>query len=242
MRRSEAFGHLPVHVFRQGGHTTFGCKPAKMRRRGTAHDLVANRVVHRQHLKNSGPARVPIFTPDTGFGVPAAAEPTEGPHEALGHDATQTTRHQMVRHPHMEKPGDGPGGVGRMNRGQHEVACNRCTHGDFRGFSIPDFTDHYDIGILPEDGAEGHGKGQPRERAHLDLIDAGNPVFHGVFDGDHVEPLLVQLGQSRKQAATLAASGGPGSEDHTLPCLAKSPYEGGVALGEAECVEVSRHP
>ena len=144
-----------------------------MRRRGTAHDLVANRVVHRQHLKNSGPARVPIFTLDTGFGVPAAAEPTEGPHEALGHDATQTTRHQMVRHPHMEKPGDGPGGVGRMNRGEHEVACNRRTHGDFRGFSIPDFTDHYDIGILPEDGAEGHGKGQPRERAHLDLIDAG---------------------------------------------------------------------
>ncbi len=125
MRRSEAFGHLPVHVFRQGGHTTFGCKSAKMRRRGTAHDLVANRVVHRQHLKNSGPPRVPIFTPDTGFGVPAAAEPTEGPHEPLGHDAAQTSRHQMGWHPHVEKPGDGPWGVGRMNRGEHEVAESR---------------------------------------------------------------------------------------------------------------------
>ena len=28
------------------------------------------------------------------------------------------------------------------------------------GFAIPDFTDHHDIGILPEDGAESHGKGQ----------------------------------------------------------------------------------
>ena len=135
-----------------------------------------------------------------------------------------------------------PGASGRKNRGQHQVARNGGTHGDFRGLAIPNFTDHYDVGILPEDSTEGHGKGQARKRAHLDLVDAGDPVFHRVFEGDQVEPLLVQLGQSREQAAALSASCGPGSEDHALPCLAKSPYDGDVALGEAECVEVSGHP
>ncbi len=174
MRRGEPLGHLPVHVFRQRGHTAFGRKPPEIRRRRTTHDLVANRVVHRQHLKDSGPARVPILAPGTGFRVSAAAEAAEGPHEALGHDTAQTTYHQMGRHPHVEKPVDGPGGIGGMNRREHEVACNRGAHGDFRGFAIADLTDHYDIGILPEDGAEGRGKRQPRERVHLDLIDAGD--------------------------------------------------------------------
>ena len=104
----------------------------------------------------------------------------------------------MGRHPHMEKPGDGPRGVGRMDRGEHEVARNGCTHGDLRGLPIPDFTDHYDVGILPEDGAEAHGKGQPREWGHLDLIDPEEPVLHGIFERDHVQPLPIQLGQSRE--------------------------------------------
>ena len=35
----------------------------------------------------------------------------------------------------------------RSNRGQHEVARDGGTHGDLRGLPIPDFTNHYDIGI-----------------------------------------------------------------------------------------------
>ncbi len=92
------------------------------------------------------------------------------------------------------------------------MARNRRTHGDLRGLAIPDLTDHYDIGILPEDGAEGHGKGQARERVHLDLIDPGEAVLHRIFEGDHVESLPVQLGQSREQATTLSASGRPGGD------------------------------
>ena len=121
------------------------------------------------------------------------------------------------------------------------MARNGGSHGDFRRLAIPDLTDHYDVGILAVDGAESHGKGQTSEWAHLDLIDAGELVLHGILDRDHVEPLLVQLGQPREQAATLSASGRPGGEDHALACLAKPPYDGGVALGESECVEVARH-
>ena len=37
------------------------------------------------------------------------------------------------------------------------MARNGGTHGDLRGLPIPDFTDHYDIGILPEDGGDNSG-------------------------------------------------------------------------------------
>ena len=65
------------------------------------------------------------------------------------------------------------------------------THGDFRGLAISDLTDHYYVGILPKDGTESHWKGQSGERAHLDLIDAGELVLHRILERDHVEPLLV---------------------------------------------------
>ena len=147
----------------------------------------------------------------------------------------------MGRHPHVEKPGDGPWGVDCMNRGQHEVARDSGTHGDLGGLPIPDFAHYDDVGILPEDGSKGHREGQPREWAHLDLINPGDPVLHGILERDHIEPLLVQLGQSAEQTAALSTSGWSGGEDHALPCLTESAYEGRVALGETECVEVSRH-
>ncbi len=47
-----------------------------------------------------------------------------------------------------------------VQRGQHQVAGERGLDGDLRGFEVADFTDHDDVRVLAQDGAQGLGKGQ----------------------------------------------------------------------------------
>ena len=59
-------------------------------------------------------------------------------------------------------------------------------NGDFGGFTIANFADHDDIGILPEDRPQPCGKRQADLGIHLHLAHAEQLIFHRIFDGNDV--------------------------------------------------------
>ena len=68
------------------------------------------------------------------------------------------------------------------------MAGLRGLHGDLRGFFVANFSDHDDVGILPQDGAQAAREGKPRLVVHLYLIDAPASTYSTwIFDGDDVD-------------------------------------------------------
>jgi hypothetical protein len=70
-----------------------------------------------------------------------------------------------------------------VQRGQHEVAGLGCLDGNLGGFEVADFTHHDDVGILAQKGLEREGEGEACLVVDVDLVDAGQVDFRGVFGG-----------------------------------------------------------
>ena len=64
--------------------------------------------------------------------------------------------------PMSSRRADGAGGVVRVQRGEHLVTGERGLHGDVRGFVVTNFTDHHDVRVLTENGAQGVGEARGR--------------------------------------------------------------------------------
>ena len=74
-----------------------------------------------------------------------------------------------------------------MQCGQHQVTRQRRLHRNLRGFGIPHLTDHDDVGVLPENGAERAGKGQVDLGLHGNLINTLKLVFDRVFHSNNLQ-------------------------------------------------------
>src|SRR5437762_10714423 len=61
-----------------------------------------------------------------------------------------------------------------MHRAQYLVSGERSLHGDFRRFGIADFTDHDDVGVLPQNRAKRVGEGESDLLFDRNLVDAGH--------------------------------------------------------------------
>ncbi len=57
------------------------------------------------------------------------------------------------------------------------MAGERGFHRDFRRFKVADFADQNDVGVLPQESAQGRREIQPDLVLHLDLVDAGQLEF-----------------------------------------------------------------
>ncbi len=125
-----------------------------------------------------------------------AAGGAEFSHEALGDDGAERGGEQVGFDAHVDQADDGAGGVVGVQRGEHEVAGEGGLDGDAGGFGVADFADHDDVGILPEQGAEGGGEGEADLLIDLELVDAGEVEFDGIFDGADVDVGLVEFRQS----------------------------------------------
>ena len=77
------------------------------------------------------------------------------------------------------------------------MPCQCGLDGDLSGFTVAHFTDHDDVGVLPQDGAQGVGKGQADLLVHLNLVDARQLVLHRLFHGDDLVGVGIDLGQGR---------------------------------------------
>ena len=76
------------------------------------------------------------------------AEPA---HQSLAKDAIHRGGDQVILQPHVQQTGNAAGRVVGMQRGQHQMACQRGLHGDARGFDVAHFADHDDVGVLTHD-------------------------------------------------------------------------------------------
>ena len=118
--------------------------------------------------------------------------------------------------PHVVQTGDRAGGVVRVQRAQHLVTGQRRFDGDVGRFVVTNFTDHHDVRVLTEDGAERGSEIEPDFVAHRDLVDAGQLVLDRVLDRHDVVLRVVQLLEHGVERGRLAGTGRAGDENHSV--------------------------
>lgn len=117
---------------------------------------------------------------------------------------------------HIVEPRDGTGGIVGVQSGEHLVTGESRFDGDIGGFVVANFPDHDDVGILAEDGAEGIGEAETDFGFDGDLINSGELVFDGIFDGDDIILGVIQFAEDGVEGGGFAGAGGAGDEDHAV--------------------------
>src|SRR3990170_8598327 len=84
---------------------------------------------------------------------------------------------------------------------------------DAGGFFVADLADHDDVRVLPQEGAEAGGEGDPGSWIDLDLRDPRELILNGVLDRGDVDLGLVQPVKHRIQARRLARPGRARDQD-----------------------------
>lgn len=129
-------------------------------------------------------------------------------------------------------------GVRSMNRRQDQVAGDRGGHGNLSRLSVPDFTNHDHVGILPQDGSERCGKVEPCTPIDVNLACPIESVFDRVLDGDDVLLFAVDLRQGRKQCGAFPRTRRACREHDPLPTLQQSTESPEVGIAHAKSVEI----
>ena len=91
-----------------------------------------------------------------------------------------------------------------MQRREQQSSRHRRTNRDFRRFLVADLPDHADVEILPHQRTDAPCKGHLRFGVHLDLIDAGQEILDGIFDGHNVFLCRIQFAQGGIKGRSLA--------------------------------------
>ena len=140
-----------------------------------------------------------------------------------------------------------PGASLVCKRRKHEVAGQRRLHGDLGRLLVADFADENDVGIVTQNRTQAAGKGQARFFRNLDLVDALELIFDGVFDGDDFAQGIIDFIQRGVQRRGFAATGRARDQDdsvrqledsvessvvHVLPCPIR-PFRAGSRFGGA---------
>ncbi len=160
-------------------------------------------------------------------------------HQALGNDAAQR-RGDLVRlHADIDEPGDGVGGVVRVQRREHQVSRERRLHGDLRRFLVTNLADQDDVGILPQNRAQRRGEREAGLLLHLDLDDPLHPVFDRVFDRDDVDAFALDLIDRRVECRRLPRAGRSGDEQDAFVVFEQPLDRFGFTRIEAEAVSPS---
>ena len=114
------------------------------------------------------------------------ARVADPPHEALRHHADHGRRHQETLDAHVEEPVQRGGGVGSVQRRQHEMAGERRLHRDAGGLDVAHLSDQDHVRVLTEDRLQAAGERDVGLLVDLDLVDPRKHVLHRVFDGGDV--------------------------------------------------------
>ncbi len=96
------------------------------------------------------------------------------------------------------------------------MAGLRRLDGNFGGFQIANFTHHHHVRILPQEGAQGAGEGEPCLGVDLHLVDAGQVDLHRIFGGGDVHLGGVENIEAGIERDGFTRAGGAGHQDHPL--------------------------
>lgn len=171
-----------------------------------------------------------------------AAVRAKAAHQSLRGDETEHGRDEEAVHAEVDEAGDrADGGIG-VQGAEDEVAGECGTHGDVGGFTVADFADHDDIGIMTQDAAQGFEKGDfVRAHDHLGLGDAFDVELDGIFHGHDVAQFAREdMADGGVKGGAFAAAGGAGEQDDAVG-KAHGLFEAGALLRvHAEPVEGER--
>ncbi len=161
-------------------------------------------------------------------------------HQALCQHAVQRRGEQVRLDAHVDQARDGAGRVVGVERGEHQVAGERCLHGDLCGLQVADLADHHHVGVLSQDPAQ-----RARERhldagIHLRLPDAVQLVLDRVLHREDVARLAVQARERGVERRRLARARGAGDEEDAVRLLDQRIDV--VAGGRAHAERIEREP
>ena len=127
-----------------------------------------------------------------------------------------------------------------MHRAQYLVAREGGFNRDFRRLGIADFTNHYDVRILAQNGAQRIGESQPDFFFGRHLVDARDLEFDRIFDRDDVIDRVIEFVEGRIKGRRLARAGWTSDEDQTMRRVHRA-FELGEGLGvQAELIDAGR--
>ena len=108
------------------------------------------------------------------------------PQKTLAYNPCNRADEHVWLDPHVAERGDGSHRGVCMQCAEDQVASKGGAHGDAGRFGVANFTDHDDIGILPQNRTQPFGKTKIDIGIDLDLVDPGYLVFDRIFNGDDV--------------------------------------------------------
>ena len=180
---------------------------------GVAAFAAANRATNRHIRWNTQAGLERLRRGRTVFLFAMRAQDT---HETLREHRFQRRGDKIRLDPHVHEAGQCPGGVIRVQCREYEVAGQGRLHGDLGRLLIANFADEDDIGIVTEYRTQAAGKGQTRFFRNLDLVNALELIFNGVFDGDDFAQGIIDFIQRGVQRRGFAASGRTRDENDSM--------------------------
>src|SRR5690606_32014685 len=81
---------------------------------------------------------------------------------------------------------------------------------------VTNLTDHDDVGVLTEEGAQRGGEVQADRFVHLTLVDSLQIELDRVFCGGNVGAHLVEFAERGIQRGRFTGTGGPGYQAHAV--------------------------
>ena len=148
---------------------------------------------------------------------------TGDPDQALSQYSNDGRGEKVILHPHVDQSGDGTGGIIRVKGAEDQMAGQGRLDGNFRCLRISNLADEDHIRVLPDNGSQGIGKGEPDGRLDLNLVDPSELIFYGILDGDDLLLRGVDLFESTVKGGGLSASCGTGDENDPMRSLDQVP-------------------
>ena len=108
----------------------------------------------------------------------------KGADQSLGHDCLDRAGDQKRLHSHVDQTGVSRCRVVGVQGAEDQMPGERGLNGVFGGFQVADFADQNDIGVVPQNAAQGSAEGQSDFGMDLNLVDAVELIFDRVFGGD----------------------------------------------------------
>ncbi len=137
-------------------------------------------------------------------------------YQALGEEGADGGGYEERLHAHIDEAADTTDGIIGVEGGENQVAGEGGADGDFRGLEVANFSDHHDVRIGAEDGAEGGGEGEANLVFNGDLHYADEFIFHRIFHGDNAALGVIDLAEEGIEAGGFPGAGGAGDEDDAV--------------------------
>ena len=134
----------------------------------------------------------------------------------MGQHALHGGGDQEGFHPHIEKPGDCPGGVVGMETGHDQVPGEAGLNRNLGGFKIAGLSHQDFVRILPKKGPEGPGEGQPDPLIGRNLDDPLQLVFHRILHGKNFGVDGVDPTQTGVKSGRFAGTGRAGDDEDSV--------------------------